>query len=69
MSIAACIAHAIHSDLDILEVLPEVHELPVEELEPYIEHYIVTVQESLLNVITEKGDSFIRSRDAAAAKN
>ena len=65
MSIEACIAHAIHSDLDILEVLPEVHELPVEELEVYIERYIVNVQESLRIVISDKGDPFIRSRDAA----
>ncbi|MBU0458311.1 hypothetical protein KJ652_02350 [Patescibacteria group bacterium] len=65
MSIEACIAHAIHSDLDILEVLPEVHELPVEELEFYIERYILEVQESMVCIIVEKGDPFLRSKDAA----
>jgi len=65
MSLEACIAHAIHNDLDILEVLPEVHELPVEELEPYIERYILTVQESLYQVILERGDPFLQSKDAA----
>jgi len=65
MSIAACIAHAIHSDLDILEILPEVHEMPVEDLEVYIERYILQVQESLLNVISAKGDPYLRSKDAA----
>ncbi|PIR48433.1 hypothetical protein COU80_04775 [Candidatus Peregrinibacteria bacterium CG10_big_fil_rev_8_21_14_0_10_55_24] len=65
MSLEACIAHAIHNDLDILEVLPEVHELPVEELELYIERYILTVQESLYRTIQEKGESYLRAKDAA----
>ncbi|MDD4628170.1 MAG: hypothetical protein PHE68_02130 [Candidatus Peribacteraceae bacterium] len=65
MSIDACIAHAIHSDLDILEALPEVHDLPVEELEPYIEHYVVEVQNSMRNVIQDRGEPYIRCKDAA----
>ena len=65
MSIEACIAHAIHSDLDILEALPEVHEIPVEELEPYIERYVLNVQESMYDVIAKHGDPYIRSNDAA----
>ncbi|MDP7477257.1 MAG: hypothetical protein QF442_02300 [Candidatus Peribacteraceae bacterium] len=65
MSIDACIAHAIHSDLDILEVLPELKGMPVESLEPYIENYILTVQQELRQVISNRGDSFIRSKDAA----
>jgi len=65
MSIEACIAHAIHSDLDILEVLPEVQELPVEDLEPYIEKFVVQVQDSLYRIIMERGDSYIQANDAA----
>jgi len=65
MSIEACIAHAIHNDLDILEVLPEVHELPVEELEVYIERYVIHVQESMHRVIVNHGDPFLQARDAA----
>jgi len=65
MSIDACIAHAIHSDLDILEVLPEVHELPVEDLEDYIEHYVLEVQDTLRRIIIERGDQFLRAKDAA----
>lgn len=65
MSLDACIAHAIHSELDILEALPEVHEIPVEELEPYIEHYIVAIQDNLRTVILEQGERFLRSKDAA----
>ncbi len=65
MSIDACIAHAIHSDLDILEVLPELKGMPVESLEPYIENYILTVQQEFRSVITDHGDVFIRSKDAA----
>lgn len=65
MSIDACIAHAIHSDLDILQVLPELKGMPVESLEPYIENYILTVQQELRQVIVQNGDKFIRSKDAA----
>ena len=65
MSIDACIAHAIHSDLDILEVLPELKNMPVEKLETYIERYVVNVQNTLRTIIVQKGDSYIRSKDAA----
>jgi hypothetical protein len=65
MSIDACIAHAIHSDLDIIEALPEVHDIPMEELETYVERFVVTVQETLYNVIAKRGEPFIRSKDAA----
>lgn len=65
MTIDACIAHAIHSDLDIIEALPEVQDLPVEELEMYVEHFVLRVQESLHNVIVQKGEPFLRSKDAA----
>ena len=65
MTIDACIAHAIHSDLDIVEALPEVQEIPVDELEPFVERYIVNVQESLYNVIMHSGEPYMRSRDAA----
>lgn len=65
MSIDACIAHAIHSDLDILQVLPELKGMPVESLEPYIENYILTVQQEMRQIIISRGDAFIRSKDAA----
>src|SRR3989344_712222 len=42
MSIDACIAHAIHSDLDILEV-----------------------QQELRTVIVDRGERYLRSKDAA----
>lgn len=65
MSIETCIAHAIHKDLDIVEALPEVQDLPVEQLENYVEHYVLQVQESLCTVIEAKGDRYLRSKDAA----
>ena len=65
MSIETCIAHAIHKDLDIVEALPEIQDIPVEQLEPYVEKYVLQIQESLYNVIRAKGDTFIRSKDAA----
>ncbi len=65
MSIDACIAHAISSDLDILEALPELSALPVDELEPYIERFVIETQESMRNVIASKGDRYLKSKDAA----
>ena len=65
MSIDACIAHAIHSDLDIVEALPEVADLPVEELESYVERFVLNVQEALYNVIADHGEPYLRSKDAA----
>ena len=65
MSIEACIAHAIHRDLDIVEALPEVQDLPVEQLELYVEHYVTQMQEALCAVIRNKGEAFIRSKDSA----
>lgn len=65
MSIDACIAHAIHSDLDIVEALPEVQELPVEELESYVERFVLNVQESMYNVIANIGERYVRAKDAA----
>ena len=65
MSIDACIAHAIHNDLDILEALPEIHDLPVEEMETYIEQYVCDVHQKMRHVIVEFGDGFVRSKDAA----
>jgi len=65
MTLDACIAHAIHSDLDILEVLPEVHDLSVEDLEPYIEKYVTNIHQSIYQAISEQGEPFLRSKDAA----
>lgn len=65
MSIEACIAHAIHRDLDIVEALPELQDLPVEQLEIYVERYVTQVQQALCSVIRQQGDPFVRSKDAA----
>ena len=65
MSIETCIAHAIHKDLDIIEALPEIQDIPVEQLEPYVEEYVLKMQESIYGVIRTKGDPYIRSKDAA----
>lgn len=65
MSIEACIAHAIHKDLDILEALPEVYQVPVEELEQHIDHYIHALQQSLVKTVKALGEPYLRSKDAA----
>ncbi len=65
MSIEACIAHAIHKDLDVLEALPNVYEQPLEQLEQYIERYIQGVQDSLVKTIKTLGDPYIKAKDPA----
>lgn len=65
MTLEACIAHAIHSDLDILQAWPEVQQVPVDELETYIEHYVTTVHNTIFETITEHGERYIRSKDSA----
>lgn len=65
MSIEACIAHAIHKDLNILEALPDVYELPVEDLETHIDRYIRNLQQSLVKTIKALGEPYLRSKDAA----
>ncbi len=65
MTIDACIAHAIHTDLDIMEVLPQMQDIPFEELETFVEKFVLQVQESMYNVILERGEKYLRSKDAA----
>ena len=65
MSIDACIAHAIHNDLDILEALPEIHDLPVEDMEQYIEKYVCDIHQTMRTVLVQFGDPFLRSKDPA----
>ncbi len=65
MSIEACIAHAIHKDLDIIEALPEVYELPVEQLDFHIDTYIQNLQTNLVKTIKSLGEPYIKAKDAA----
>jgi hypothetical protein len=65
MSIEACIAHAIHKDLDILEALPQVYELPMEQLEDHIDTYIRNLQQMLVKAVKALGEPYIKSKDAA----
>ncbi len=65
MTLDACIAHAIHSDLDILEALPEVHDLAVEDLEQYVERYVTKIHQSIYRAILRHGEPFLRAKDSA----
>lgn len=65
MNLEACVAHAIHNDVDIVELLPDVHELPLEDLENYIENFIVTLQQSLVCAVRDQGEPYIKSKDPA----
>jgi hypothetical protein len=65
MTLEACIAHAIYSDFDIIAAKPEVCEKPIDSLEPYIDAYITSIQQSLHQAITALGEPYIKSKDAA----
>lgn len=65
MNLEACIAHAIHSNLDIIQAVPEVIELGIEELEPYIEKFVTEVHCSMFKLIQAHGEPFIIARDSA----
>lgn len=65
MTIDACIAHAIHSELDIMEALPDVNHVPFEELELFVERFVLHVQEAIYNVVIHRGEQFLRAKDAA----
>lgn len=65
MSIEHAIANAIQNDLYVLEALPELEDLPVDDVEPYIERYVGIVQQALYSVISERGTQYLRAKDAA----
>lgn len=65
MNLEACIAHAIHSNLDIIQAVPEVVELGVEELEPYIEQFVTEVHQSMYALIQDHGEPYIIAKDSA----
>lgn len=65
MTIEACIAHAIHKDLDIIEALPEVYDLPMEQLEEHIDNYIRNLQNSLVTTVKSLGEPYLKAKDPA----
>jgi hypothetical protein len=65
MNLEASIAHAIHSNLDIIQAAPEVVHLSVDELEPYIEEFVTAVHQSMYSLIQTHGEPFIRAKDSA----
>jgi hypothetical protein len=65
MTIEACIAHAIHKDLDILEAMPSVYEMPMEDLENQIDTYIQNLQQDMVKTVKALGEPYIKSKDAA----
>lgn len=65
MTLEACIAHAIHKDLDIIEALPNVYNVPFEQLEPMIDEYIHTLQRRMVETVKNLGEPYLKSNDAA----
>ncbi len=65
MTLEACIAHAIHKDLDIIEAMPNVYEVPFEQLEPMIDDYIHSLQQRLVHTVKTLGEPYLKAKDAA----
>lgn len=72
MNISVCIAHAIHKELDIIEAIPTIHDVPTEQLETYVERYVLNVQSMMDKAITsnnlENGDAESIARVCSEAK-
>src|SRR3989344_1064553 len=65
MSLEAAIAHAIRNDLDIIQVMPQLNALPIDQLQRHIENYILDIQDSLYRVIAQEGETYLHAQDAA----
>jgi hypothetical protein len=65
MTIETSIARAIQRDLDIVEALPEIHDIPVEQVETFVEGYVLQMHERLSSIINQKGKNYLKSHDAA----
>ena len=65
MSIDTCVAHAIHKNLDVIEALPEIQDLPLEQLECYVERFVSQMHMVLSETIKLKGEDYLRAKDAA----
>jgi hypothetical protein len=65
MTLETSIARAIQRDLDIIEALPAIHEVPMEQVEGVVEEYVSRMHEHLSLIVRERGDTYLRARDAA----
>lgn len=65
MTLETSIAQAISKDFDILEAMPDIYAIPIDQLEPYVEEYIHRVHDTLRTILHQKGDAYLRSKDAA----
>ncbi|MBP9750505.1 MAG: hypothetical protein KBC95_01520 [Candidatus Peribacteraceae bacterium] len=65
MTIETSIARAIQRDLDIVEALPEIHDIPVEQVETFVEGYVLQMHERLSAIINQQGKNYLKSHDAA----
>ncbi len=65
MTIETSIARAIQRDLDIIEALPEIHDIPVEQVEGFVEGYVLQMHERLSDIINQQGKPYLKSHDVA----
>jgi hypothetical protein len=63
------IHRAIHKDLDIIEALPEVYDLPMEQLEEHIDNYIRNLQQDLVRTVKTHGEPYLKAKDPAGLCN
>ena len=65
MRLDLCVAQAINSDLDIVEALPIVTEMPIEKIEPNVRLFVQEIQGELCRAIRLGGEECLQRGDAA----
>ncbi len=63
MTIDACVAHAIHLDLDIIKEFPQCTELPPGRMEAEIERFVVETQDAFTKAV-ERNLTLVQRKDA-----
>ncbi len=65
MSLPERIARAVQASIDPMMEMPFLADCQVEEVSLLIDEYLATIQSQLLEVISEHGEPFLQSADAA----
>lgn len=65
MTVDLAVAHALASDLDIVEIMPDVRNLPIEQIEGRVNDFLDELQVELTMAIEERGQPYLKARDAA----
>jgi len=65
MTIDCVVAQALELDLDVVEALPELQTLPIEEVESRIDDFLDRLQDGLVDAIESRGMCYLVTGDAA----